>query len=57
MKYQNKGDNNWQLTSNNYACWHNKFFSFCFIVPIMHHFWKYGTGVTVQVSCLCGLVS
>lgn len=50
MKYQNKGDNNWQLTSNNYACWHNTFFSFCFIVPIMHHFWKYRTGVAVQVS-------
>ena len=28
-----KRDNNWHQTSNNYACWHNTFFSFCFIVP------------------------
>lgn len=47
MTYQNKGDNNWQITSNNYACWHNTFFSFCFIVPIMHRFWKYRTGIGV----------
>ena len=50
MKYQNKGDNNWQLTSNNYACWHNTFFSFCFILPIMHLFWKYRTGIAVRAS-------
>lgn len=51
MKYQNKGDNDWQVTSNNYACWHSNvfFFHLCFIVPIMHHFWKYRTGVTVQM--------
>lgn len=50
MKYQNQGDNNWQLTPNNYACWHSTFFSFSFIVPIMHRFWKYRTGVAVQLS-------
>lgn len=48
-----KGDNNWQFTSNNYACWHNTFFSFCFILPVMHHFWKYRAGVAVQAAvCL-----
>lgn len=30
MKYQNKGDDDWQLTSNNYACWHNTVVSFLF---------------------------
>lgn len=32
-KYQNKGDNNWHRTSNNYACWHNiHLFFFCLLV-------------------------
>lgn len=30
MKYQNKGDDNWHQTSNNYACWHNTLFFFLF---------------------------
>ena len=29
-KYQNKGDNNWQLTSNKYPCWHKTVFLFMF---------------------------
>lgn len=29
---------------------HFFFYTFCFIVPIMHHIWKYRTGSAVQVS-------
>lgn len=51
MKYQNKGDNNWQLTSNKYACWHNTFFSFLFLLFLScTTCGSTGPGVAVQVS-------
>lgn len=37
-KYQNKGDNNWHQTSNNYACWHNIHIFVCIFLSIMHLF-------------------
>lgn len=58
MKYQNKEDNNWQLTSNNYPCWHNTFFSF-FVLLFLSCTVSGSTGPAslCRLSFLCGPVS
>lgn len=51
MKYQNKGDNDWQITSNNYACWHsNIFFLYVLLFLSCTISGSTGPGVTVRMS-------